>query len=83
MKLEAKQRLQAEESGVDKAKELQKDHLDKQIENKEQQVENMKKSQPSRENRMHVSPANRFRNQKEQHRVEEQIDDLQLQKSKV
>lgn len=83
MKLEAKQRLRAENDAVNKAKDLQKEHLDRQIENKEGQVKNLKESQPSRENRRKMNPQERFRTQKQEHQIEQQVDDLQLQKSKI
>jgi len=79
LKLNAKARLLAEDS----AGHVQREQLDHQIENKEGQVKNLKKSMPSRENRMQVSPDQRHRTERQIHQTEMGIDDLRLRKSKI
>lgn len=69
MKLEAKQRLLAEDSPS--------------IENKKRQIDNLKKSLPSRQNRRSVSPLNRLNMRKRVLMLQQQIVDERLrEKSK-
>lgn len=69
MKLEAKQRLLAEDSPS--------------IENKKRQIDNLKKSLPSRQNRRSVSPLNRLNTRKRVLMLQQQIVDERLrEKSK-
>lgn len=69
MKLEAKQRLLAEDSPS--------------IENKKRQIDNLKKSLPSRQNRRSVSPLNRLNTRKRVLILQQQIVDERLrEKSK-
>jgi len=64
MKLEAKQRLLAEDSPS--------------IENKKSQIENLKKSLPSRQNRRSVSPLNRLNTRKRILNLQTQIVDERM-----
>jgi len=59
MKLNAKTRLLATEDPV--------------IEQKKQQIENLKRSMPSRQNRMQVSPHQKLNTQKQINQVKDQI----------
>lgn len=84
MKLNAKSRLLADEAGgqSDAAKQA-KENLDRQLENKKSQVENLKKTMPSKENKMAVNPVQKNQTEKQIHRTQEDMSELRLRKSEI
>ena len=72
MKLEAKSRLLATTSDN-----IVYGETDPVIEQKKQQIENLKKSQPSRKNRMHVDERQTLNNEKQENLLKRQILDRQ------
>ena len=78
MKLLAKQRLLADPADDGKAK--QKDTLNTQIKQKQNQVENLKRTMPSRQNKMHESPLTRNNTQQSINDTKGQILDLRRKK---
>jgi len=83
--LQAKQRLLADEGATSAAEtnNSAKEGIDRAIDNKKAQVKNLKRSVPSRENRMAVSPEQRNRTEKQIHQTQEETSDLRLKKSKI
>ena len=84
MKIEAKRRL-VESAGQagDAAKEANKsrvNQIDKQIDNKQGQIKNLKKSMPSRQNRMHVEPRAKIELQKQILDRKKDVADLRLKR---
>ena len=82
MKLNAKARLRAADANADATKQA-KEGISKQIDNKRSQVQNLKKSMPSRQNRMSVSPQQRNTTEKQINRTKEEMSDLRLKKSEI
>jgi peptidoglycan hydrolase CwlO-like protein len=82
MKLNAKSRLLAADAGADATKKA-KEGLDNQIENKKKQVEHLKRSMPSRQNRQSESPVQRNTTEKQINRTKESMSDLRLRKSEI
>lgn len=78
--LKAKSRLQAALSDSDHTA---KENIDHSIDNKQEQVKQLKKSMPSRQNRMSVSPDQRNRTEKQINDTKSQESDLRLKKSKI
>lgn len=76
MKLEAKQRLLADEKS-DRAK---RQELQKKIDTAQEKIENLKKGLPSKLNRMKVSAPNQINKRKEVLKEEMKIQDLRKQK---
>lgn len=83
--LQAKQRLKAEQSSTDEsnADRSAKQQIDRQIDNKKEQVHHLKQTMPSRQNRMKVDPDQKNRTEKDILRTREQESDLRLKKSKI
>jgi len=83
--LQAKRRLLAEpateQSHADD--DAAKSQLNRRIDNKKEQVRNLKRGMPSRQNRMKVSPEQRNQTEKNIFHTKEEISDLRLQKSKI
>lgn len=85
MEIEAKQRLKltAADSASDASKEAKKsrvNQIDKQIDNKQEQITNLKKNMPSRQNRMKVSPESKIETQKQVLDRKKDIADLRLKR---
>lgn len=85
MKLEAKSRLVADaaEDAAKRAKAQEKQRLQDQIDQAQKNIDNLKKSVPSRKNRMKVSPVKRITTQKQILQQKERIADLRLTQQRV
>lgn len=82
MKLNAANRLRAAdaEDAAKRAKESRVDQINNQIDNAQAQIKNLKKSMPSRQNRMSVDPKSRINLQKQILERKQHIADLRLKK---
>jgi hypothetical protein len=83
-KLLAKQRLLADETpSVRETKHKKKEALDKQIDEKQSRIENIKKGLPSKLNKMKVSEVNKITKRKEINNLKNQVLDLRLKKETI
>ncbi len=82
MKLEAQYRLRADDASdaASEAKKKRNEQISDQIDNKQEEIERLKKSMPSRDNRMATSPRQRIYLQKQILRKKDEIADLRLKR---